>query len=261
MATKLDHQPPTLAGLPVDTPEDLKTLLGLARDKSVEGRSALVKALGDLFYDSHAVPSNDERHMMGHILQRLIGDVEAVVQKALAETLSVLPEAPPEMISALATDALEIAYPILIDSSVLQDMELIEIIRHRTHEHQPAIAMRQTVSETVSDALVETDNNDVIRTLVENRGAIISGETLERIVGRSESQIDLQNPLLRRSELSPLLAKRMYWWVSAALRKSIVDRFDIDSVELDKPIERAVKDLMGEPVAKAENADNIDHMI
>lgn len=261
MATKLDHQPPTLAGLPVDTPEDLQALLGLARDKSVEGRTALVKALGDLFYDSHAVLSNDERHMMGDILQRLIGDVEAVVRKALAETLSGLAEAPPEVISALANDALEIAYPILIKSSVLQDMELVEIIRHRTHEHQLAIAMRQTVSETVSDALIETDNNDVIRTLVENRGAIISGETLERIVDRSESQIDLQNPLLRRSELSPLLAKRMYWWVSAALRKSIVDRFDIDSVELDKSIERAVKDLMGEPVAKAENAQNINHMI
>ena len=53
----------------------------------------------------------------------------------------------------------------------------------------------------------------------------------------------------------------MYWWVSAALRKSIVEHFDIDSVELDKSIERAVKDLMGEPISKAENADNIDGMI
>jgi uncharacterized protein (DUF2336 family) len=261
MATKLNPNEPLLAGLPIDNPEDLHTLLSLARDKSVEGRTALVKALGDLFYDSHSELSEDERNLMGDILQRLIGDVESVVRKALAETLSGIPDAPPQIINALANDALEIAYPILIESSVLQDMELVEIIRHRTAEHQLAIAMRETVSETVSDALVDTDNNDVIRTLVENRGARISGETLEKIVDRSESQLDLQSPLLQRNELSPTLAKRMYWWVSAALRKSIVERFDIDSVELDKSIERAVKDLMGEPIAKAENADNTDHMI
>ena len=53
----------------------------------------------------------------------------------------------------------------------------------------------------------------------------------------------------------------MYCWVSAALRKHIVERFGIDSVELDKSIERAVKDLMGEPIAKAENAENVDSMI
>jgi uncharacterized protein (DUF2336 family) len=261
MATKLKPDEPLLAGLPIDNPEDLHTLLSLARDKSVEGRTALVKALGDLFYDSHSELSGDERNLMGDILQRLIGDVESVVRKALAETLSGIPGAPPQIINALANDALEIAYPILIESSVLQDMELVEIIRHRTAEHQLAIAMRETVSETVSDALVDTDNNDVIRTLVENRGARISGETLEKIVDRSESQLDLQSPLLQRNELSPMLAKRMYWWVSAALRKSIVERFDIDSVELDKSIERAVKDLMGEPIAKAANADSTDHMI
>ena len=257
MASNLVTSSSLLSNLPVDNPEDLHTLLSLARDKSVEGRTALVKALGDLFYDSHSELSGDERNLMGDILQRLISDVESVVRKALSEKLSGIPDAPPQVISALANDTLEIAYPILIESAVLQDMELVEIIRHRTHEHQLAIAMR----ETVSDALVDTDNNDVIRTLVENRGARISGETLEKIVDRSESQPDLQDPLLRRNELSPTLAKRMYWWVSAALRKSIVERFDIDSVELDKSIERAVKDLMGEPIAKAENADNVDGMI
>ncbi len=261
MASNLATSSSLLASLPVENPEDLHALLSLARDKSVEGRTALVKALGDLFYDSHSELSGEERNLMGDILQRLIGDVENVVRKALSEKLSGIPDAPPQVINALANDALDIAYPILIESAVLQDMELVEIIRHRTHEHKLAIAMRASVSESVSDALVDTDNNDVIRTLVENRGAMISGETLERIVDRSESQPDLQDPLLRRNELSPTLAKRMYWWVSAALRKSIVERFDIDSVELDKSIERAVKDLMGEPISKAENADNVDGMI
>ena len=261
MSTNPESKPASLEDLNLGNAAELSDLLSLARDKSIESRTSLVKALGDLFYESHAELSDDERGMMGEILQRLISDVEVVIRKALSEKLSGIPNAPPQVISALANDTIEIAYPILMKSEVLQDIELVEIIRHRTHEHQLAIAMRETVSETVSDALVDTDNNEVIRTLVENRGARISGETMERIVDRSETQTDLQEPLLRRSELSPPLAKRMYWWVSAALRKSIVDRFDIDSIELDKSIERAVKDLMGEPVAKATNTDNVDSMI
>lgn len=262
MSTHSDRTAPAGSGFPSSSAGvELQDLLNLARDKSVAGRTALVKALGDLFYDSHSELSDDERLIMGEILQRLIGDVEGVVRKALAETLSGIPEAPPQVISALANDAIDIAYPILLESSVLQDIELVEIIRHRTHEHQLAIAMRGSVSEVVSEALVDTDDNDVIRTLVENRGAVISDDTMERIVDRSEDQKDLQDPLLRRNELSPTLAKRMYWWVSAALRKSIVERFDVDSIELDKSIERAVKDLMGEPISKAANVDNVDGMI
>jgi len=73
--------------------------------------------------------------------------------------------------------------------------------------------------------------------------------------------VQIVGDLFFDTDLGPDLAKRMYWLVSAALCKSIVERFDINSVELDKSIERAVKDLMGEPIAKAENADNTDRMI
>ena len=59
MASNLVTSSSLLSSLPVDNPEDLHTLLSLARDKSVEGRTALVKALGDLFYDSHSELSCD----------------------------------------------------------------------------------------------------------------------------------------------------------------------------------------------------------
>ena len=169
--------------------------------------------------------------------------------------------APRDLVSALANGQIEVAHPILTQSTVLQDMELVEIIEHRTFGHQLAIAMRKTVSQTVSDALIETGNVDIIKTPLENDSADISGKAMEYLVEQSEKIDDIQAPLVNRTNLGPDLAKRMYWWVSAALRKSIVQRFDIDSVELDKSIERAVKDLMGEPIDKAENADSTDHMI
>ena len=236
-------------------------LIGLARDKSVEGRTRLVQIVGDLFFDTDTVLRDAERNIMSDILRQLIHDVEMKVRQQLAERMASEINAPRDLISALANDQIEVAHPILTQSTILQDIELIEIVEHRTFGHQLAIAMRESVSEAVSEALIGTGNVDVIKTLLENENADISGKAMEYLVEQSEKIDDIQVPLINRGDLGPDLAKRMYWWVSAALRKSIVERFDIDSVELDKSIERAVKDLMGEPISKAENADNVDGMI
>ena len=48
----------------------------------------------------------------------------------------------------------------------LQDLDLVEVIRNRTIEHQLAIAVREHVSERVSGALVEAGHEWVITTLL-----------------------------------------------------------------------------------------------
>ena len=155
---------------------DFNELLSLARDKSVDGRTRLVQIVGDLFFDTDTVLKDAERTIMTDILRQLIHDVEMRVRQVLAERMAAETGAPHELIAALANDQIEVAHPILTQSTVLQDIELIEIIQHRTMGHQLAIAMRETVSEAVSDALIETGNVDVIKTLLENESADISGK-------------------------------------------------------------------------------------
>ncbi|MBK20133.1 MAG: hypothetical protein CMM52_14975 [Rhodospirillaceae bacterium] len=226
---------------------DLENLLDLARDKSADGKSQLVQIVGDLFFEESRVLNERERSLMTDILKQLIQDVEHSVRKALADKMAEDADAPNDLISILANDDEDVAHNILLKSEVLQDLELVEIIQHRTFEHQLTIAMRNKVSETVSDALVETGNTDVIKTLVENETAQISDDTIETIVDASKTNEPLQGSLLNRPDLSPHLAKRMYWWVSAALRKHIVEQYQIDPTELDQKIESTIKDLLGEP--------------
>ena len=238
-----------------DTPEvEMQELLDLARDKSVNGRTRLVQVVGDLFFEEKAVTNERERVLMAAILQQLIHDVEQSVRKALADRLAVEKDAPHELVSILANDEIDVAHKILRSSEVLQDLELIEIIQHRTFEHQLTIAMRNDVSEAVSDALVETGNVKVIQTLIENETATISENTMEYLVNESKIREPYQLPLLDRPDFSPHLAKRMYWWVSAALRKHIVEEYKIDPTELDQKIESTIKDLLGEPQTPARQA-------
>jgi uncharacterized protein (DUF2336 family) len=226
---------------------DCEHLVGLARDKTVAGRHALVATVADLFFARKNVLSDRERMLMTDILRQLIHDVEVEVRRALAVRLAGERKAPAELVSALANDSIEVAHAILLHSDVLQDEELVEIIHHRTLEHQLAIAMRREVSETVSDALVSRGNPDVVKTLLENPQAQISRTALEYLVEESRRVDTYQNPLLRRPELGPDLAKRMYWWVSAALRKFIVENFAVDPATIDDELEGAVTTLAEAP--------------
>jgi uncharacterized protein (DUF2336 family) len=67
------------------------------------------------------------------------------------------------------------------------------------------------------------------------------------LVDQSETRDAYQKPLLDRTDLGAALAKRMYWWVSAALRTHIVEHYDVDPTELDRNIESTIKTLIDAP--------------
>ena len=236
--------------MPVDTDSGFQGLLKLARDRSIEGRTGLVQSVGDLFFNTDKVLSGRERSLMTEILRQLIHDVELSVRLALSERLAGEDGAPKDLIEILANSEIEVAYPILRDSSVLQDIDLIEIIQHRTMNHQLAVAMRDSLTESVSNALVETGNSDVIKTMLDNSGAEISARTLEFLVDQSKTIDSYQNPLLHRKDLGSDLARRMYWWVSAALRKHITDAFNLSTEEIEEFLEDAVDHVVSREAAE-----------
>ena len=100
--------------------------------------------------------------------------------------------------------------------------------------------MRRSLSEYVSDALVETCNIDVVKVLLENSDAQISEATMEYLAEESRRVDTYQEPILRREDLKPELAARMYLWVSAALRSHILENFDIEPSRIDDHLEAAV---------------------
>ncbi len=137
---------------------ELEELVKLARDKSQESRSILVATINDLYSSEEKLLTEQDRAIMVDIMRRLIHEVETSVRRTLAERLAERPDTPEDLVLTLANDEIEVAHLILVNSEVLKDPELIEIVQYRTMEHQVAIAMRPRVSEQVSDALVETKN-------------------------------------------------------------------------------------------------------
>jgi uncharacterized protein (DUF2336 family) len=226
--------------------ERIRELVALARDSAPAARARLVDGIGDLMFDEVEPASAREKDLATDILRFLVREAEAAVRRALADRLAREPKAPRDLIVALAHDDIAIARPVLLESPLLADADLIEIIHQRTLQHQLAITLRQQVSETVSAALVSTGNSEVMRSLVDNPKARIARRTYEILVEHSRAVESLQAPLVRRKDLDSDLAARMYGWVSAALRKQIVLNFDVDSKLLDEALADSMRTVMDE---------------
>ncbi|MGH6891810.1 MAG: DUF2336 domain-containing protein [Dongiaceae bacterium] len=233
---------------------DVVKLIDLARNRTTDGRSALVSAIGDLIDENERQFSAQETALMNDILKKLIQEVAGPIRKSLAEKLARTRSAPPEVIEILANEEIDIASSILRQSELLSDHALIDIIRKRTRSHRLAIAMRKHVNDGVCDALVEAKEPDVIKRLLENHGARISEATLIYLVDQSMTVDAFQEPLLRRNDLRPDLAKRMYVHVSGALRDFILAHFDVDRAELDTKLAEATT----EALEKATSENHVD---
>lgn len=229
----------------------IKDMLELAQAKSVSARSRLLENITDMFLSEEGRLSEHERALMSDILGKLISQVEKDVRKELAENLARSTVDLPDVVSLLANDEIEIARPLLESSSLLKDPELMEIVRMRTDEHRLAITLREELSEQLSDTLIEYGDVDVVESLLNNHDAAISKRAMEYLVVESRRVDRFQEPLVQRADLPGDLAYRMYWWVSAALRKKIIQSFEVDPMVLEDTVKRATLAVMTD--AGAEN--------
>lgn len=171
-----------------------------------------------------------ERELAQEILGYLVHDIAAHVRGALSRYLSVVPEAPHDVILALAEDIDEVALPILENSTVLTEEDMVRLVLSGSAAKQRAIAGRATVPAAVSDAIVWADDRRAVLVLVSNDGAIIRPEVLHEIVDRHGDDEEIVDPMARRKDLPAILVERLVTMVSDQLRLYLIERHGIDPV-------------------------------
>lgn len=222
----------------------MKNLIELAKDRSAAGRQSLAHAVGELHQRHETSLTTQERNMLNDICHVLAEDAEARVRTALAEKLAKAKNVPRDLIVKLANDNINIAQDVILYNVQLKDTDLILLVRQKSLAHRLAIARRFGIDGDVSQALVDTNDVNVIRILLENLSASFNYPTIETLVTKSRDIESWHAPLLYRPEITPKLAKKMYGWVSTKLRNYIVDNFDIDPAQLDKALQETVSELV-----------------
>jgi uncharacterized protein (DUF2336 family) len=183
----------------------------------------------------------------------LIHQVERDVRKKVSVRLSKLKSAPHELTKLLAKDEIEIARPVLQHSPVLDDLDLIDVIETETVDHRQAIATRPDVSPDVCSALAKAKEPKVIQSLLANLGAAIPRAVFSDLVALSEAVEPLQRPLIARHDMPKDLAHRMFWFVSAAMRRAILEAFAVDPKELDSVLAEVLAEHDAEQAKKTKH--------
>ena len=229
-------------------------LTGFSKRESGEKIDSLAERLGDLCFSYDAGLTNSELQHVFVIIRALLRDTEMHVRRKLAEHLSVRDDVPHDLVVTLAQDQIEVAYPMIVWSKLLGDADLLEIVANHERQHQTAITERSTISAVVSDALVATDDTEVIAALLHNAGAEFSPETFKKLISECMCVHEYREPIVRREDLTPELAGQIYVWVGDALRDFLNQRYTFDPTDLENQIARALSAAMEEDEKKGDDS-------
>ncbi|MCW9045188.1 MAG: DUF2336 domain-containing protein, partial [Alphaproteobacteria bacterium] len=107
--------------------------------------------------------------------------------------------------------------------------DLAEIIKTQGETKQVAIAGRPTVSETISEALVNTGKASVVSTVVSNEGAEISDKSLNKAVDTLGEDKKVQSALLWRNKLPVSVAEKLVTKVSEKMQDQLLQRHKLSA--------------------------------
>lgn len=212
-------------------------LVALARSKATDDRERLLYGIAAMC-DS-LPPGQEASPVLTEVFMTLARQAERDIRKSLSESLATAPWAPVALVHMLALDEIEIARPLIANSPLLKDADLIRILIEATIEHQIEVARRPTLSSVVSDVIIERGEPATLTALASNRTADISEDGLRRLVDHARRIAALRAPLTRHPRLNNALASELYAWVGQALRQAISERFRVDEAFMQRAVDEA----------------------
>ncbi len=154
-----------------------------AASESTQRQIRALMRMTDLFLAGSASYSKRQVELFDDIFKVLVEVIEFKTRVKLSKRFAADPNTPPALARAFAgSDAAAVAAPVLTQSTVLAESDLIASARTQSQDHLYAIAQRETVSEAVTDILIERGERRVIHAVASNDGAGISDGGFGRLV-------------------------------------------------------------------------------
>src|ERR1700759_3804354 len=167
-------------GLTAHDMSDMSRLAQLAiNPQSGASREEIYLAVASLYRIQGSGLNARERELMREILRRLTRDVEMAIRIARAQRLAEDVTAPHDLIMLLVDDSAEVARPLIINSPLLTEADVLKLIAQAGIGHHDAGARRPNIGIPVTDALSRSESESVLMALVRNATARISSTGYE----------------------------------------------------------------------------------
>jgi uncharacterized protein (DUF2336 family) len=180
---------------------------------SVDRRIETLRRVTDLFLTGAPMYSDEQVALFDDVIGRLARMIETKVLAELSNRLAPVANAPVNVIKTLAADDhIEVAGPVLSESCRLDDEDLVGTAKVKSQQHLLAISSRATLSEAVTDVLVQRGDSQVVRNVAGNEGARFSDAGFGVLVERSHGDDALAEavgtrPDVPRRHFMALIAK------------------------------------------------------
>ncbi len=171
--------------------------------------------------------NEDEVRYAQEIMGILANDAADLVRRTLSVTLRNSPILPRDIALKLARDIEAVAIPLLQDSPVFTDEDLVELVLSVTAAKQAAIAARDSLSVTLTEVISEHGAVEAVRTLTANAGAEWSDKSYEDTLRRFGRDETVQSGLIRRDYIPTHIAEKMVSLVSGQLFDLLVNKHEL----------------------------------
>ncbi len=201
----------------------ISELENAVRRGSQEKRVETLRRVTDLFLGENEQLSEEQIQVFDEVLGHLITRMESKALIELSERLAPINNAPINVVHTLAhDDEIAIAAPVLSLSDRLTTPDLIEIALAKSQSHLLAIAKRSSLSEILTDTLVERGDREVINKLAENAGARFSEKAYAHLVDQPEADESLLEKLGLRLDIPLHIFRRLLERVTDAVRNRLL---------------------------------------
>jgi uncharacterized protein (DUF2336 family) len=180
------------------------------KNGSPEKRVDTLRRITGLFLDESDRLNEQQVGVFDDVMVHLIGRIESKALAQLSSDLAPVDNAPLEVVRRLSRhDEVMIAGPVLAQSKRLSELDLLEVARSKGKGHLLAMSGRASLSEAVTDVLVERGDTQVHHSLAKNSGARFSETGFATLVSKSEDDENLAESLGLRVDISSQLLEQL----------------------------------------------------
>lgn len=221
------------------TAADVEALL---KDDSTDSRIEVLDKIS-LQYNMQKF-SLREREVAEQIFRLIMKDTQMQVREMLSQRICNNPDIPRDIALHLALDHDRVAVPIIEISEVLSDADLVKIIdSSRDVSKLLAISRRPSVSERVSDALVDTSYPNVISALLDNQKAEISERALAHIADSYAHEPQVIQSMVDRMRLPVTVVERLVARVTESVALELKKKYKLTDAQIRKETTGAREDV------------------
>lgn len=220
---------------------DIEALSG---ETSSDKRRDILRRVTDLFFLTTEQQTPGDIATFGNVMERIAYELEVEARSELSERISEIDKAPRHLVCRLATDDIAVARPVLENSRVLTDNDLIQIARTRGQTHLHAISRRPTLAAPVTDVVVEHGESPVLQEVTKNKGAEFSQKGLGVLAEKARTDGELLSALGTRGDLPPDLMKDIKQRIAKKIKAEMAGKYTAaDMAELESLVDEGAANL------------------